>query len=208
MYEHECSSCLTVALRIKNVIETYYSANPHVQIMYLDNAGNNCTTTTNWINNNNLIPGISFKYANDYSSPYGYGMPVIAITGGSQHHIFLTTTDVATATETAIHDAIENALLEIANNVPANSITSDSFEVFPNPVTSEIIIEFNCSGKQKINFELFDLKGKVVRIYDQMVIPYGKNQINLPISKIESGIYILKASGPNGVLKKQIIVEN
>lgn len=208
MYEHECSSCLTVAIRIRNVINTYYSTNQNVQIMYLDNGGNNCATTANWISNNNLIPGTSFKYSNDYNSPYGYGMPVIAIAGGSQHHVYLTTTDVPSATETAIHNAIETALQEIANSVPMNTISSDSFEVFPNPVKNDIIIEYSSSGKQKISFELFDMKGKVVQIYDQMVIPYGKNQINLPLDKVQNGIYILKASGSHGVIKKQIVVEN
>ena len=97
IYEHECASCVTGALRVKNVINASYASNARIQILYLDNGGNSCKRTSDWIANNALLPGISFVYSNNGSSPYGAGMPVIVIAAGAQHKTYLVSKSLTTA---------------------------------------------------------------------------------------------------------------
>ncbi|MFA6924615.1 MAG: hypothetical protein WC223_10220 [Bacteroidales bacterium] len=112
IYEHQCPACTKGSQNVKEVILKYYSDKKNIKIIYLDNGANSLSSTKNWIKKNSLLNGECVKYSTDYSSPYGEGMPVIVITAGKSHKIFLISnspSDIST-----LNKALINAFTEIS----------------------------------------------------------------------------------------------
>ena len=112
VYEHECPSCLAGATSLKNVIKNNFSDKKNIRVIYLDNGANSCNTTKKWVQKNNLLEGLYFKFSNDFTSPYGDGMPVIVVTSGKSHKVFLIAGSPDEANNDALKTAIDNALSE------------------------------------------------------------------------------------------------
>ncbi|MFP4469569.1 MAG: T9SS type A sorting domain-containing protein [Bacteroidales bacterium] len=66
-----------------------------------------------------------------------------------------------------------------------------SFEIYPNPAQSEILILFDEKAGVK-RLEILNLQGKMIHSYD---VAAGKAEMNLDIRDLEAGIYIVKATG-------------
>jgi len=110
VYEHQCPSCLQGMKTIKKVIDNNFAANDKIKILYLDNGANSCNATKKWVEKNAFPKGLYFKYANDFSTPYGAGMPVIVITAGINHQIFFKSTSPAETEEGKVINALNEAL--------------------------------------------------------------------------------------------------
>ncbi|MBI5540081.1 MAG: T9SS type A sorting domain-containing protein [Bacteroidia bacterium] len=206
IYEHQCGSCVTGSKRVQNVINNYFSTNPNVQVMYLDNGGFNCSAIATWISNNGLLPGLSFMYSSDYASPYGSGMPIIAIAGGASHHLFFSSISLTTSTEAAIKTGIDQALYEISNSVPTNTIKESSYKVYPNPAINQLNIDFESAVNQDVNIQILDTKGNVVEEYLPLNVQLGSNKINLPLKDISSGIYIFKLISKDVISQQELVI--
>ena len=110
VYEHECPSCLAGATNLKDVIAKNFSDKKNIKIIYLDNGANSCSKTKQWIQKNNLLEGLYIKFSNDFTSPYGDGMPVIVVTSGKSHKVFLKAASPSEANANALKTAIDSAL--------------------------------------------------------------------------------------------------
>jgi hypothetical protein len=113
IYEHECPSCFAGVTNLKNVLAANFSDKINIKILYLDNGANACSTTKKWVQKNNFPEGLYFRFSNDFTSPYGEGMPVIVIVSGKSHKVFLKAASPEEANTDALKTAIENALLEV-----------------------------------------------------------------------------------------------
>lgn len=77
-----------------------------------------------------------------------------------------------------------------------------AFEIYPNPAHSEIQILFD--EKAKVNrLDVLNLQGNIIRSY---YVSAGKAEMNLDISDLEAGVYLLKAVGDGGSDFKKLIV--
>lgn len=206
IYEHQCGSCVTGSKRVQNVINNFFSTNPNVQVMYLDNGGFSCSAIATWISNNGLLPGLSFMYSSDYASPYGSGMPIIAIAGGSLHHLFFSSISLTTSTEAAIKNGIDQALYEISNSVPINTVKVFSYKVYPNPAVSQLNVDFESDLSQDIKIQILDTKGNVVVDFLPVNLQMGSNKINLPLKDVSSGIYIFKLISKDGISQQELVI--
>ena len=66
----------------------------------------------------------------------------------------------------------------------------ETFQCFPNPVSSNTIFEFHLGSSGRINLSLFDLQGKLVSQIDNGYYPEGKNRIQWNRdSGIKQGVY-------------------
>jgi hypothetical protein len=81
----------------------------------------------------------------------------------------------------------------------ANSFT------YNNPVSDELQIAYNASNDFSMSVQLFDLKGIRVKNAGVFVTP-GNNRIQIPVSGLENGMYILQLGTENGIVAKKIIV--
>ena len=204
VYEHQCGSCTQGAGNVKDVINTFYSSNPKVSVMYLDNGGNSCASVANWISTNSLVSGISFEYASTFSSPYGSGMPVIVVTARSTHKTYLISngpSDTAT-----IHNAIRNALNDTLSGLYENKNLNEFCAIFPNPVLSDkIVFSFNNSDDNSITIEITDVTGNIVK--PAFVFNSENACINKEISvaDLKAGIYFIRLYTKEGIFVKKIV---
>ena len=208
IYEHECASCVTGALRVKNVINASYASYARIQILYLDNGGNSCKRTSDWIANNALLPGISFVYSNNGSSPYGAGMPVIVIAAGAQHKTYLVSKSLTTATESAIDAALRLALNETTTDVNATTNAARSFLLFPNPNSAgHFTIEYASEIQQEIDVNVLDSRGITIQSLPRMTVNEGINRWTTSLPVASKGIYFLRLTSKDRVMVKKLILE-
>ncbi len=88
-----------------------------------------------------------------------------------------------------------------------NQITVDKFEVYPNPATSRVNIEYGIEENGYVQLTLLDVLGneiKTVLNEDQAI---GNYNVQINVDALPSGIYYLQLSTLNGVKTKKIIIE-
>ena len=80
-----------------------------------------------------------------------------------------------------------------------------SFDIYPNPAQDQITLEFSGISIPANKINIYDLSGKVVRSYD-----FDKQQsskLNLNVSDISSGIYLVKTESPKGSDVEKLIIK-
>jgi len=90
--------------------------------------------------------------------------------------------------------------------VKENSIVDNQIDVYPNPSTGQIWLDFSNKTAQEISIDVFDITGRVVFSETQSYIP-GDHKVKLCLDNLISGLYILKLRG-EGFSKQQRIIVN
>ncbi|MEX0810885.1 MAG: T9SS type A sorting domain-containing protein [Chitinophagales bacterium] len=87
-----------------------------------------------------------------------------------------------------------------------NSAFKD-FEVFPNPVQSQLNLSYSTDEVGKMNIELLDVTGKIIYQKEHFNHSSGNHQLSIDVSGevFSSGIYFCKISTQNSSLTKKII---
>lgn len=95
----------------------------------------------------------------------------------------------------------EQYVFDITQNTLSNqSFIEDNVVLYPNPCNSEFFIE----GKSLNSYELINSIGQ--RVKNSILDENLKTQ-KVSVSELSEGIYYLKLSGLNGVLRKKIVVK-
>lgn len=88
-------------------------------------------------------------------------------------------------------------------------ISADTFAFYPNPVTATTTsINFNLpQSVQQLSVTMYDVTGKKVKQYNNVVVHAGANSISKP--EVEQGLYLLQFSFNNGEqqVTKRVIIE-
>ena len=87
------------------------------------------------------------------------------------------------------------------NQTEADIITN----VYPNPASSEINIEFDNKTNDNLTIDIFDLQGRLV--FSEKLDNYNK-QLSVNISSLQSGTYVLIVSNGNLQARQVFVVEN
>ncbi|MGB6034704.1 MAG: T9SS type A sorting domain-containing protein, partial [Cryomorphaceae bacterium] len=66
-----------------------------------------------------------------------------------------------------------------------------SFDVFPNPTTGSVNLNYAAAAEGMVNLRVFDIVGKAVADYS-FAVNEGENFINLDLSSFEKGIYVVQ----------------
>ncbi len=84
----------------------------------------------------------------------------------------------------------------------------NSFNLFPNPATEKVNINFSLSEDLKASVGIYDLQGKLLNqpITDQQYFK-GINAIEVKLNGLAAGVYLLKLSTTNGYKIQRFIVE-
>jgi hypothetical protein len=96
-----------------------------------------------------------------------------------------------------------NAECEPPTNIVSEKNPDDIIHVYPNPSTDHIFIDFNQPLQGETFIEVLEYTGKPV-LMDRI---YGNNlsRYKMDVSKLKSGIYILKIINKNTCVYKKII---
>ncbi len=83
---------------------------------------------------------------------------------------------------------------------PENSF--ELFNIYPNPATSKLTIQFNSDSQKNISLELFDVCGQRIKFIHEGIISSSGLIKTIDISDLSSGIYFIKAGGENITVKR------
>jgi hypothetical protein len=93
------------------------------------------------------------------------------------------------------------------NDTCSSPLPLPVIQIFPNPFTTDIYIDFLESGIYNFHIEVFNLKGSKVYLYDLHDIFYGERK-TIGLSELAKGIYFLNVKSFDGkVFKKFKIVK-
>lgn len=105
----------------------------------------------------------------------------------------------------AIPNTGTNEILFVGVNPPVSVIEKSnelSLGVYPNPVTTSSVVEFNLSEAREIELTITDVNGRVVEKLLSGVQVAGNHKVVLANLKLRSGQYFLKLSGESGRLSQ------
>lgn len=93
-----------------------------------------------------------------------------------------------------------------STGMDATQATMPSFEVFPNPASEILYINYSATQKEDIKFSLMNLSGKTILApRTQEVLP-GVSQTALSLQGISAGIYMLELSTAQGKMIRKIVI--
>ena len=81
-----------------------------------------------------------------------------------------------------------------------------NLEVYPNPATNLINVDFTVDHTSTVSFNLLNLEG--VTVYSEK-LSNGNGRIHMPIdvSSLSKGVYLLRISSETGILNKKIVLQ-
>jgi hypothetical protein len=206
IYEHQCSSCTAGTKNVSDILKNHFASEQDIVVLYLDNGGKTCLSTKSWISTNNFVNGPALLYSSDGASPYGSGMPIIVITAGTQHKIFMKTLSLAAADTNTILNALNNAKGEISGITEFNS-NQLFVDVFPNPVSANFLkINITSQIKAELQLEILNTYGEIVSRYSYLEISNGNTNKEIDISTLKNGIYLVRVFTLSGIAVKRIII--
>lgn len=125
------------------------------------------------------------KYNNDFSQSMD-----IAVTGLNNP------ADICYALETdtlAIPNTGANNILfvgfESTTSLSTQSLTTSTLSIFPNPISSESMIQFEAENPSKGTYNISDIKGKILYTSSEVLVTAGKNVFALPEMCLSQGFY-------------------
>jgi len=74
---------------------------------------------------------------------------------------------------------------------------------FPNPTTKYLTLSFGEKGKTRTAYQLFDVSGKLLQSKSNL-----QNKETVPMQNFSNGVYYLKVSNKNNLIKTFKIIKN
>ncbi len=102
----------------------------------------------------------------------------------------------------------EIGLNPILTTVPENKITEASAKAFPNPFSNFVSVNFENAEGEYVDFILYDVTGKEVKILMKEYIKPGKQQFSFSLSPLPQGIYFLKIFSDKKVYSTEKLIKN
>ena len=83
-----------------------------------------------------------------------------------------------------------------------------SANVFPNPTKDIFSVDLNLAEPEYLNFELYDVQGKLIKILLSDLVKVKQNAFNFSTRDLSKGIYYLKITGDKRTkISKKVVVE-
>jgi hypothetical protein len=91
---------------------------------------------------------------------------------------------------------------------PTIAITAKNLNisVYPNPVINHANVKFNLIESGKVNYSIYDLNGRMVRNETTAFLPVGEQQIQLNVTGLKAGTYLLKLQSGKQVNAVKVLV--
>ncbi len=77
--------------------------------------------------------------------------------------------------------------------------------VYPNPTRNDVNISFTTNTSELLNIEIYDLSGKLIKS-ESMNVSAGAQILNVNLSGINSGLYLIQLKGQNEVVTQRLKV--
>jgi hypothetical protein len=81
-------------------------------------------------------------------------------------------------------------------------------EIYPNPASGSVTIEFTLSQQGEVTLEIFDVTGRFVTTIERNLFEEGDNEVNWDASVLNQGIYLLKmTAGDYSAIKRISVIK-
>ncbi|MEO6902305.1 MAG: T9SS type A sorting domain-containing protein [Bacteroidia bacterium] len=184
-----CATCIAPASMGASVVKS--KANPNVVFYLVDDAGDtNCKTLTDWSTKNKIPTNAVFGNAGNVIKMTDYGtedMPKTVILGGKDHHVFYNQNGAVSSSDmqTAIDKALVTGIEETANG-------SMKLTIYPNPVAAIAMVSYTLINASTVTIQVMDVVGKTVKMVALGNQSSGKQEYQLNLELLTSGIYLVK----------------
>lgn len=88
-----------------------------------------------------------------------------------------------------------------------SELLASGLSIFPNPVTDVAHIVFKVDGNCSVALELVDMQGKVIRQVAEKTYEMGLHQIDIDMSQVKQGLYLLKVRKGDQVDTHRLMIE-
>jgi hypothetical protein len=103
-----------------------------------------------------------------------------------------------------------NATIESGFPTGITNFSEDNLQlqVFPNPASDNVYIDYTSSTNEKVWLVIMDLQGKILNRYDLGVAGNGNQTFSLNADRYAAGMYLVELySGNNKKMEKLVINE-
>ena len=190
-----CLTCITDPLAAFAEVQNYSSSHPDKVRFYMvdDYANTSCSTLSSWAVNYGMDNCVKFSDPSISMSDYGVnGMPKIVVLAGLDHKVYFN--------ENSSHQGIDVAISQAVNSTEIVESTNSDFElkIYPNPSKNNLNIELSNKVYNEFKFEIINILGESISVSNNPVI--DENKVNIDISSLKNGVYILKTS--SGIMEQ------
>ena len=94
---------------------------------------------------------------------------------------------------------------DLLSGVESLLVKNLEMNIYPNPVTHAVNVEFTLKINSQVNLQLYDELGKLVKRVKKDNYTIGNNKIQLEIGNLKSGIYFVSLNVDDKVFTRQIV---
>lgn len=94
-----------------------------------------------------------------------------------------------------------------SNELKLNSQGFFDIEVFPNPASDDIKIEFSARRSERISVSLHDQGGNLVKVIRDTAMTPGRYQFSTDCSSLPAGVYVVKVSSSQHSASRQFVIQ-
>ena len=91
----------------------------------------------------------------------------------------------------------------INTGISSPAIEQTDFQIYPNPATSQINIDWQNSSLQIKNIEVLNVVGE--KIWEKKI--FSSKLISIDVSQWAKGVYFIKSNTSSGIISKRIIIQ-
>ena len=95
--------------------------------------------------------------------------------------------------------------INVVNSVGLEENLLSNINIYPNPANNQLRIEFDSNESGKGSISILDMSGKIVLINNLSV--FGNNSVNLNISSLANGLYLVRIKTENGQSLSKLVIE-
>ncbi len=93
------------------------------------------------------------------------------------------------------------------SSAPSNAISDLNVMITPNPVSDNAVIRYNMGNSSDINFQIYDLQGKLVKTINLYNQPAGNNEMSVDASALGSGTYLIRMTAGTQQASSKFVVK-
>ena len=82
-----------------------------------------------------------------------------------------------------------------------------NIDVYPNPANTQVVISYENPESQKINIEMLDVNGKIIKTIFQGMSTKGKQTVIFEMPAVSNGMYFISVDNNSYKNVKTIFVE-
>jgi hypothetical protein len=202
-----CGGCVDASLISSYLVESFQENYPDKVYLYLadDYANTDCVSLISWANMFGIHPTTFFSDTSvnmlGYCEP---GMPKVVVVAGDEHVVYYNANNTIDAT--TLEEAIQNAINATTTVINESLNNFSSIYHYPNPSDNKVLVSLNLVANGNIKAEIIDLSGRIFFTKSWSGLSEGLNNLQLNVTPIETGIYILKLiDGLSNIQIKMVI---